>query len=96
MSTRNQTHPQQQQQEPAQPSSTAGGFELVGRYLTRTGAVGVEIRKSRASGRFQYMGAWGAGSGLCQRSMRTSLEFMLGRRRGVIAEMEFQGVGSAV
>lgn len=93
MNPRNQNHQQQQQQQPAQASSKAGGFRIVGRYKTVSGKVGVEIRVSAASGRYAYIGAWGAGSGLSKSSMTTSLNFMLQRRRGVVAEIPFAGMG---
>lgn len=80
----------EQQQEPAQKSSKASG-EIVGRYLTKTGKVGVLIRAC-AGGRFRYIGEWGAGSGHSEDTMRGFLQGMLRGRRGVQVDVVFAGV----
>lgn len=80
------------QQEPAQESSKASGWHVVGRYRTQGGAVGVEVRVSARSGRFSYTGTWGAGSGHDKAFMVEELRSMLARRRGVVVEIPFGGL----
>lgn len=83
-----------QQQEPATESSKASGWNIVGRYKTTTGQIGVEIRASVASGRLSYTGKWGAGSGHGAEQMARFVRQMLAGRRGVVVDIPFDGVQS--
>lgn len=96
MDMRNQhNRSQEQEHKPALEARKArGNSECVGRYLTKTGKVGVEIFRS-ASGFYRYIGAWGAGSGLTAASMLSSLSFMLSKRRGVVILVAFPGAMEA-
>jgi hypothetical protein len=87
MHTQQNNNSNSHEQQPAQESSEA---TVRGLYMTKTGKVGVEIRES-ASGRFRYMGAWGAGGGLSRRDMGASLRAMLGHRRGYVVKVAFVG-----
>lgn len=79
-------------QEPAQESSKASGRGVVGRYMTKGGAVGVEVTVSERTGRLSYTGKWGAGSGHDEAAMAGFLRQMLAGRRGVVAVIPFAGV----
>lgn len=92
MNLQHNSHSNSHQQEPAQETSKASGWHVVGRYRTKTGAVGVEIRVSARSGGFSYIGKWGAGSLSSKASMVEELRSMLARRRGVVVDIPFGGL----
>ncbi|MCD0253134.1 hypothetical protein JWH16_04595 [Xanthomonas campestris pv. campestris] len=87
MEQRNQQPSTKQLLQPAPASSKASG-EVVGRYLTDSGSVGVEIRTG--GGGFSYAGAWGSGSGLSLGSMQAALYSML-KRYAHTVEIAFLG-----
>lgn len=68
------------------PKEEAGHREVAGKYLTKSGKVGVIIYRSHSRHHgmvFSYTGEWGAGSGISAKDMRDQVDEWLRQKRGV-------------
>lgn len=62
--------------------------EVIARYLTRTGKVGLEVVRTAAS--YRYTGAWGAGCGSNKAEIEQRVMRIISHRRGLRAVKAFE------
>lgn len=62
-------------------ANMAGPSEVVARYLTKSGKVGLEVKRFSPTN-YSYIGEWGAGSGFSLAEARRRVQFALDHRKG--------------
>lgn len=70
----------------------AANGEVVGRYFTADGALGVEVtcwRDASGAENFSYVGRWGAGASRSADGVLRWLKAAIGPKRDVIVEVDF-------